>query len=85
MQLRIFVPEGEELPRGYGLAWREFNRPGAICMPMPFNRIARAARQLFIWIRLPRIAAIDHYDYGYERGFADAMSIYYSTLQLNEE
>jgi hypothetical protein len=60
MQIVIRVPyqkyvrEGEIMPRGYGLAWREVNRPVFVCLPIPLNLVARWAREFWfaIWSTL---------------------------------
>ena len=38
MKLRRFVREGDEIPRGYGVAWSDPARWGAVCYPFPFHK-----------------------------------------------
>ena len=41
------VGEGECIPKGYGLAWREFDRVESIFLPVPFNIIVSFARSVY--------------------------------------
>lgn len=45
------IPEGGYLPDGYGIAWRDWDRHGAACMPIPLNVIAGWGRRLWIELR----------------------------------
>lgn len=49
--IRRFIPEGEIYPRGYGFAWWEPLRAGAIGYPIPLNLAARGVRIVFHWLR----------------------------------
>ena len=51
--LRKFVPIYETLPRGYGLAWRDWERHGAICYPIPLNWIISIMRAVWLWLKFP--------------------------------
>lgn len=88
IQWRVEVREGEEIPDGYGLAWREWYYRGTVCMPMPLNYVAGALRACRDWLKMgfsarpffsPRYAeAVAHgerrgLEYGWERGYADAV------------
>ena len=46
IRLSRFVPYGEIIPWGYGVAWRAFDRDGAICYPIPLNLVVRLAREV---------------------------------------
>lgn len=35
-----FIPEGEAWPKGYGMAYRVWNRRGCMAYPIPFNWFA---------------------------------------------
>lgn len=47
----FLVHEGELLPRGYGVAWREYDRDCSVVMPIPLNLIAGSLRRLWHWLR----------------------------------
>jgi hypothetical protein len=49
--IRSFVSEGEMYPRGYGFAWMEPCRYGAVCYPVPLNIAARGVRIAWHWLR----------------------------------
>lgn len=51
MRLGKLVHEGFELPRGYGVAWRCYDRYASVCYPVPFNLVARWLRDLYVWAR----------------------------------
>lgn len=51
MRLQIFLRQGEEVPRGYGRAWNDYNRDGAICYPVPLNVLFGWSRLVWVWLR----------------------------------
>lgn len=51
MQLVIRIGEGEMYPRGYGVAWREWECNRTACMPVPLNIVCGLARRLYFWSR----------------------------------
>ena len=53
MTLQRFVPEGEMFPRGYGLAWRSWERRGCVCYPIPFNWLAAWAYGTWLYLEIP--------------------------------
>lgn len=40
-------------PRFYGLAWRDYLRVQAVCMPIPLNIAARIVYLIYQWARHP--------------------------------
>lgn len=40
------VRQGEIIPAWYGVAWVRFDRDVTVCLPMPLNLIAAAARAI---------------------------------------
>ncbi len=50
------VEEGERVPRGYGFAWRDFDRACMVAYPIPFNVLFRVLRRFWHWI----IAGLKH-------------------------
>ncbi len=46
--------EGERPPKGYGVAWIDFDCATWTCYPIPFNWLARAVREAYFRIRFPR-------------------------------
>jgi len=78
--LKIFVREGERLPKYYGLAYRLFNQHAAVCYPIPLNYVVRVYRDLAFWLRFPNPglhdrAMSDAYDHGFEEGRKTQMRI----------
>ena len=49
MKIRIEIEEAEQIPNGYGLAWRDFPRRVTICYPIPLNLILNLLRRLWHW------------------------------------
>ena len=47
----MLVRHGERLPRGYGVAWREFDRDCSVVMPIPINVLASWVRRAWHWFR----------------------------------
>ena len=47
------VPEGGEIPRGFGIAWYQPGRPVATVLPVPINLIAGLLRVLWWRIQCP--------------------------------
>ena len=47
----LLIPEGELLPRGYGVAWREPDMDGVVVMPIPLNIITCWVRWAWHWFR----------------------------------
>lgn len=73
MSLQRFVREGNNLPTGYGVAYRSLNYYGAICYPVPLNLLIRHVRSLWLWMKFPPIGWIDQieqgaYNHGYQEG-----------------
>jgi hypothetical protein len=52
--LERVVREGEMIPRGYGLAYRDFATNHLIAYPVPFNWLVRASRGLRYKLKVPR-------------------------------
>ena len=44
------VKEGAKVPRGYGYAWRDFDRNTTVAFPVPFNVFFRGLRRFWHWI-----------------------------------
>jgi len=53
VSLKRFVPEMDELPRGYGVAYRSVTKHGAICYPIPLNLVVRWLYGVWLWLRFP--------------------------------
>ena len=51
MRLLVRVGEAEKFPRGYGIAWRQWDSFGCICAPIPLNIILGAVWR-FYWFGL---------------------------------
>ena len=83
--IRREIREGEELPRGYGIAYRSFISDTAIAYPVPFNWLVRASRWLRWKLKLPRLGweveLAEIHRRGRERGQADALVTFMTDLQ----
>ncbi|WP_305821379.1 hypothetical protein [Massilia brevitalea] len=70
------IAQGEILPRFYGVAWVDWYRDQAVCLPLGFNLLAACARGLFYSIknagRLVRVNPRDAYEQGRRDGRAEA-------------
>lgn len=44
------INSGNKYPRGYGLYYVDHYLDQAVCLPIPLNLIARAARELYFWL-----------------------------------
>jgi len=42
------IADGEMIPRFYGLAWRDYYRNKAVCLPLGFNLIAGLVRSVYV-------------------------------------
>lgn len=65
------VAEGTVLPAGYGVAWIRWSTGHAICLPVPLNIAAGAARRAWHWAKAPRALVMDPrqaYNEGYRAG-----------------
>ena len=70
------IDQGEILPRFYGVAWIDWYRDQAVCLPLGLNLLAGCARNLFYSIknagRLVRANPRDAYEQGLRDGRAEA-------------
>lgn len=48
------INEGTAIPKGYGIAWRDFIRNRAICFPIPFNWFAKWGREFWRFLMIPK-------------------------------
>jgi hypothetical protein len=75
---RIEIRPGDTVPRGYGVAYRIFDRDLAACYPLGVNALVCWARAALRWLRFPpgRYMGADEIiaaeQRGYERGRHDA-------------
>jgi hypothetical protein len=74
---RIELPEGEIIPPGYGIAYYNAERPGAVIMPLPLNLIVGGWRAFVWWFKCPPWRFVElrgrkwqeHYDEGFRDGY----------------
>ena len=74
-----FIEANEVIQEGWGIAWRDFWRDGAVVMPIPFNLIYAAVMKLRRWAKVPpfvqnvgleeRIARKAAWDRGHSKGW----------------
>lgn len=50
---------GERMPACYGLAWQDWRRDLSVAMPVPFNVLARVARDAWIYLSAPGEVAVN--------------------------
>ncbi len=60
--MKVFVPEAAEIPKWYGIAYRDFSRMGAVCYPIPLNWPVRWARSIWILLRIPGPNWVEEWD-----------------------
>jgi hypothetical protein len=53
MTLRRLIWQGERYPRGYGMAWLDYQRNAAVCYPIPLNVVMRAVYLAWVWAMCP--------------------------------
>lgn len=75
MTLSRFVPEGETFPRGYGMAWRSWERMGCVCYPIPLNWLAGWAYAAQIWLSHPTFMGGPAYQQGVAIGREMALKL----------
>jgi hypothetical protein len=75
MKLKKLVEHGDEMPPWYGVAWYEFSRDAAVCLPVPLNLVAGLLRSLWAFLRFgyrpTRLNARDAFMQGYWLGRTD--------------
>lgn len=68
---------GDDIPRGYGVAWVSWSSPTAVLLPIPFNLIAGVLYRLRYWAKYPRNLVAcpeDAYRQGHRDGHAKGMN-----------
>ena len=50
MKYRIELRQGEAIPRGYGLAYKQYHSLTFVCYPIPINIIVRVSREIEYWL-----------------------------------
>ena len=70
---RIWIREAELIPRGYGVAWKEWDRNLIVCLPLGVNLVARWLRSAWHWTKCSyQPSLIDRmYEVGYHAGQND--------------
>lgn len=66
--LDLKTQQGQEAPRGYGLAYVDYARGEAILYPMPLNFLVMVARFVWQYLKNPNIQ--DVFNQGYEAGYS---------------
>jgi hypothetical protein len=64
--------QGDEIPRGYGVAWVSWSSPTATLLPIPFNLVAGMLYRLRWWMKVPR-GLVDNPEEAYRQGYRDAI------------
>lgn len=83
------IEEGESVDWWLGFAWRNWNRRSAVAILIPFNHVARWARDLWWWLRKPRPSFTDklfeRYDEGYKDGQENTRRFYENKMKKQNE
>lgn len=74
-----YIEEGEVIPPGWGIAYREWDKAAAVIMPIPFNLIWRAIRRVKRWFKVPSVEK--HYLSAYRHGWNAAERDYQRGFQ----
>lgn len=64
IEIRKEIAEGENIPKYYGVAWREINRLSTVTYPIPLNIIFAHIRKAYLWFQQG-----DWYKTGYDKGY----------------
>lgn len=60
--------EGERIPKGYGIAYREVARLVVVAYPIPINVIVAGLRKVWLWFLYGHKLYENGYEKGYEEG-----------------
>lgn len=63
------VRQNEIIPRFYGVAWIDYYRDQAVCLPLGVNLLAALVRILYFNIRHPRLLVTTDPRAAYQQGF----------------
>ena len=81
----IRISQGEEIPRGYGIAYRDYVRDIAICYPIIINWIVWIFRELYIRISITPNGILEKQSRAiYKRGYEAGTQIAYTRKTLEE-
>ena len=81
-QTRKVIAEGEMIPRGYGIAYRDFIDYTRVCYPLPLNWIVRGWTAVAKFLKLPPMTeweqnqadlAQQQYQKGKQAGYSEAV------------
>ncbi len=53
MRLVKWVPENEQIPAFFGVAWCDFYRYRRLCLPIPFNALAAVGYIVYRFLKCP--------------------------------
>lgn len=68
-----YVPHGEMIPRGYGVAWMDYGTGRLTCMPVPLHLIVRWCRICWLWVKYAGITVPDNSREAYHAGYRQAV------------
>jgi hypothetical protein len=85
LMLQRVIMGGERVPRGYGIAYRDFLMDAVVCYPVPLNWLVRWGRDLARRLKVPTATKwegmlVAAYQKGFERGREDAVTSMLSDL-----
>lgn len=65
------INEGEIIPAWYGVAWKDWMRREAVCMPIGVNLIAQLARWIYFEVKHGSRPMRSNVRAAYDQGFKD--------------
>ena len=71
IQIKQELREGEMIPKGYGIAYRNMDRYSVVIYPIPFNLIIGGLRRVWIWLMYGHKLYEDGFHKGYNKGYSE--------------
>ena len=65
------IREGEMIPSWYGVAWDDWMRREAVCLPFGVNIVAQFARAVYFEVKHGNRAMRNNVRAAYDQGYAD--------------
>jgi len=88
--MRRLIPDGMNIPRGYGLAFRDFQARQHVCYPLGIHLIVKTAAALYwrfiylypsFWERAIHRTEDKAYEDGYNRGYVKGLEAGYENAK----
>ena len=66
-----YIKMGQMLPAYYGIAWHQFDRDIAVCLPVPLNLVVAILRNIYSFIKFGHIRVFANQRDAYRQGYSD--------------